>query len=87
MSIQPLVGQSERHAKHSEASAQIVQSITLQNMHTKVSYGMIPLFTRVPLEDIKQILHRIFTSRLLISWNMPSQQHTVFIMVHFMNRK
>jgi hypothetical protein len=67
--LNPLVGQSEYHIKYSEAFVQKLQSIKLEETDILVSFDVISLFTKVPLDDTIQLLSGHF-NRLLISSNM-----------------
>jgi hypothetical protein len=54
--LSPFVGQSDHHIKNSETFVQKLHSIRLQDTDILVSFDVVSLFTKVPLEDTLQVL-------------------------------
>jgi hypothetical protein len=61
--LRPLVGQSDCHIRNSEAFVQKLQSIELQEMDILVSFDVVSLFTKLPLEDTIQLLSAKFNKQ------------------------
>jgi hypothetical protein len=54
--LSPFVGQSNHHIKNSETFVQKLQLIKLQETDILVSFDVVSLLTKVPLEDTLQVL-------------------------------
>jgi hypothetical protein len=65
--IRLLVGQSNCHIRNSEAFVQKLQSIKLQETDILVSFDVVLLFTKVPLEDTIQLLSAKFNRQVISS--------------------
>jgi hypothetical protein len=59
----PLVGESDHHIRKSEAFVKKLQAIKLQETDILVSFDVVSLFTRVPLEDTIQLLTAKFSKQ------------------------
>jgi hypothetical protein len=58
--LSQLVGHSVHHTRNSEAFVQKLQSICLKETGILVSFDVVSLFTKVPLDDTLQLLSRQF---------------------------
>jgi hypothetical protein len=59
----PLVGQSDHHIRKSEAFVKKLQTIKLQETDILVSFDVVSLFTKVPLEDTIQLFTAKFSKQ------------------------
>lgn len=53
--LAPLVGNTERHVRHSAHFVQRIRDIRLQETDTLVSFDVVSLFTRVPIDEAMQL--------------------------------
>jgi hypothetical protein len=64
-SVGPLLGLMEHHIKNSVSFVQKLRMIHLQKTDTLVSFDVVPLFTKVPLNDTLQLLEQHFERRMI----------------------
>jgi hypothetical protein len=64
--LSPLVGQLNSHIKNSEVFVQELKSIILQETDILVSFDVVSLFTKVPLEDTMQLLSQHLDEQMVV---------------------
>jgi hypothetical protein len=63
--VGPLVGLTEHHIRNSASFIEKLQTICLQESDISVSFDVLSLFTRVPLNDTLQLLEQHFDNKMI----------------------